>query len=85
MGHVVLHTLYSIQCLLELCVLQLYSNHLELLIFGMPHYGIIHVSMHGITLHVYHGIITCWNILKYYVLEEAGRLSVEYNILFILE
>ena len=42
--------------------------------------------MHGITLHAYHGIITSWNILKFlYILKEAGRLSVEYNILFILE
>ena len=26
----------------------------------------IYVFMHGITLHDYHGIITCWNVLKLY-------------------
>ena len=41
--------------------------------------------MRGITLSDYHGIITCWNVLKFNMLKEAGRLSVEYNILFILE
>jgi hypothetical protein len=49
---------------LELCVLQLNSNYLELLIFRIPHYGIIHVFIHEITLQVYHEIITCWNVLK---------------------
>ena len=41
--------------------------------------------MHGITLHDYHGIITCWKVLKFCMLKEAGRLSMEYNIQFILE
>jgi hypothetical protein len=34
------------------------------LIFGIPHYGNIHVFVHGISLHIYYGIIACWNIHK---------------------
>jgi hypothetical protein len=51
------------------------------LIFRIPHYGNVHVFMHEITLHIYYGISTCWNILKCYELKEAGQLSMKYSIL----
>jgi hypothetical protein len=52
------------RCWNYMCPATIFKVIWNYLIFGIPHYGNIHVFIHEISLHIYYGIIACWNILK---------------------
>ena len=67
-----------------MCPATIFKHYLELLIFGIPHMELyMHLCMELLYMIIME--LSLVGMYLSYMLKEAGRLSVEHNMLYILE